>query len=718
MRFKPDPAASRRRPPLLASGPVTSVAPAPQGAAHEVDPAASGTTPSRTRPGIDAVLGLVLATALVVLAFTTTGGFDSIAQPGDTWSEIAVAVLGVGACCAVVVCGARARAWGGATIALFAALTVLTALSIAWSVQPDNSWQAASQMLAYLAAFTGAAALARLVPERWPAVVGGLATASVALSAYALLVKVFPASLDAGNTLGRLQAPYGYWNAVGVMAALGLAPCLWAAASPGRARALRALSIPGIALLIAVVVLSYSRSAALVAILAVAGWFAFVPLRLRAAAALGLGGTGAAVIAVWTLSTSALTDDGVALTARDSAGHTFGIVLLAIACLLGIAGWALSLAMDRIQLPMATRRRTGQVLVVLVALLPAAGIGALAVSARGFTGEISHVWSTLTNPAGVVGDNPGRLLQLSSSRPLYWSEGITVGEHAVLKGVGAEGFATARTAYTSSSFPVSHAHSYVIQTFADLGLIGLAVNLALLIAWAIAAARSLAPRTAWDSLRPQRTAEREGMITLLVVALAFGVQSAIDWTWFFSAVAIPALIAAGWLAGRGPLTAPVGRASVRRPLLQRPAAGAVIIALVALALLGAWSIWQPLRSANAVSSSLSAAASGNRPQAFTEARGAAKIDPVSIEPLQILSSLYSAARDLPAARAQLVQATQRQPANPQTWLWLGVFDRVHGDPRRAFGSLRRALRLDKTDSVTIGELNATRTDLGLPPPKP
>ena len=68
-------------------------------------------------------------------------------------------------------------------------------------------------MLAYLAAFAGAAALARLAPERWPALVGAIATAAVGLAGYALLVKVFPATLDAGDALGRLQSPFGYWNA-------------------------------------------------------------------------------------------------------------------------------------------------------------------------------------------------------------------------------------------------------------------------------------------------------------------------------------------------------------------------------------------------------------------------------------------------------------------------------------------------------------------------
>jgi hypothetical protein len=659
------------------------------------------------------VLGLALAAGFVVLGFITTGGFDSVANGGDTWSEIVVLLLGTGACGAVVLFGARGRAWGGITVALFALLVVLTALSITWSVQPDNSWQAAAQSVAYLAAFAGAAALARLVPERWPAIVGAVAVASVALSGYALLVKVFPASLDAGNALGRLQAPFGYWNAVGVMAAFGLAPCLWAGARQHSARVLRALAPAGLALLISVVVLSYSRSAVLVAVLGIGCWFAFVPLRLRAAAVLALGGAGGALIAVWALANHSLSADRVALAARDSAGHTFGIVLLATVVVLGAAGLALSLALDRVRLPAVTRRRVGEVLVVLVALVPLGGIGALAVSSRGLTGEVSHVWGTLTNPVNGVGDTSGRLVQLGNSRPLYWSEGITVGEHALLKGAGAEAYATARTHYSTSPLLVSHAHSYVIQTFADFGLIGLAVSFALLVAWAIAAARPLALRTAWSSLTAARAAEREGLITLAVVVVSFGAQSAIDWTWFFSGVAIPVLVCAGWLAGRGPLAAPVGVAPTRRPVLQRPAAGAAVTALVALVLAGAWGIWQPLRSADALASSVSAAASGSTARAFTDAREAARLDPVSIQPLQILASLYAGAGDLASARAELVDATRRQPENPQSWLWLGQFELQHRHLRRAFDALLHSQQLDVGNRTTASTVIALRSKLGI-----
>ncbi len=106
------------------------------------------------------------------------------------------------------------------------------------------------------------------------------------------------------------------------------------------------------------------------------------------------------------------------------------------------------------------------------------------------------MWTSLTNTNGVVAETPGRLVDLSNSRPRYWREGLKVGEHNLLKGTGAGGFETARTRYTGDVLVAGHAHSYVIETFADLGLVGTALSLALLIAWAIATGRTLGVRRA------------------------------------------------------------------------------------------------------------------------------------------------------------------------------------------------------------------------------
>ena len=139
--------------------------------------------------------------------------------------------------------------------------------------------------------------------------------------------------------------------------------------------------------------------------------------------------------------------------------------------------------MDRVAVSEAVRRRVAIALLVAVALVPVAGIAAFAESSRGLTGEVSHVVSTLTNTKGGASNTPGRLVELGNTRARYWSEGVTVGEHALLKGVGALGYETAVTRYTTDANVVPHAHSFVVQTFADFGLIGIALMVALLTAW-------------------------------------------------------------------------------------------------------------------------------------------------------------------------------------------------------------------------------------------
>jgi hypothetical protein len=708
---------------------VSSVASAPEGAAPGAGPAPSRPTASASRY-LDAGLALVLATGLVVLGFITTGGLDVVAAGGDTWSEVVISVLGGSAVAAAVVLGARGRLWGGVTVGLFAALALLTALSVLWSVAPDDSWQSAAQCFAYLAAFAAAVALARIAPRRWPVLIGAVTIAAVALAGYALLAKALPATLDPGDQVGRLQVPFGYWNAIGVIAALGLPGCLWAGTELRGARILRIAAPLAIAVLISAILLSYSRSALLVAVLGAGAWVAFVPLRLRAAALLAMGSAGAAVIAAWALSTPALTGDRAGSQTwsptlgearRVSAGHGFTIVLLATALVLLSAGLVYAVGLERVRLSSSARRRIGVALVALVVLLPVLGIGALAESSRGLTGEVSHVWSSLTSSgaqANVVGDNAERLLQFGNSRPVYWRAGMDVGDHFPLAGAGAEGFAVAHTAYANVTIPVSHVHSYPVETYADLGLIGVAISLALLIAWAIAAARPLALRTTWSSLSRDQARERRGLITLAIVVVAFGIQSAVDWTWYFTGVALPAIVAAGWLAGRGPLNVPVGRAIGRRPLLQRPAAGAALTALAAVTLIGAWGIWQPLRSADAYSASLDAISAGHFGQAFADARDALKIDPVTIQPLPVLSQLYLGAGDPGTARAELVQATQRQPQNPDAWSMLGQFDLSRHNPRGAYASLRRELQLDRTNVSVAATVTTLGRQLGLPVPKP
>ena len=65
----------------------------------------------------------------------------------------------------------------------------------------------ANRTLSLFAVFATGLALVRLTPGRWHALLGGVLIASVALSGYALLTKVFPATLAADETYARLRAP-------------------------------------------------------------------------------------------------------------------------------------------------------------------------------------------------------------------------------------------------------------------------------------------------------------------------------------------------------------------------------------------------------------------------------------------------------------------------------------------------------------------------------
>ncbi|MGH2856702.1 MAG: O-antigen ligase family protein [Solirubrobacteraceae bacterium] len=640
---------------------------------------------------------IALAAGVVALAFLTSSGADpSGAVTGAyAWSEIAVTVLGAGACAAAVWVGGRGRAWGAPAVALLAALTALAALSILWSIVPDWSWYGANQLLSYLAVFAGAAALARVAPEGWIAALGGVALATAAVSAWALLAKVFPATLASVNTAGRLQQPFGYSNAVGVAAAMGVPACLWAGGRLDGGRAVRALSIPALTLAVAALVLSGSRSSVLAAVIGVALLALLAaPVRLRMALIGAVGGAGAIPLIVWVLRDHALNGDYVLPAAQDAAGHTFGIVLVVVVALVVAAGGATAIAMERVTLADRARMLVERALLGLIALIPVLVVAALAASHRGLTGEVSHVWDTLTSTHAGATDSSGRLTQFGSSRPLYWHQGLEVGSHSLLAGAGELGYGIARLAYTTNPAKSDQAHSYLVQTFADLGLIGLALTLALLAYWVRAALRPLALRLPWsDRASVARRGERLGLVTMAAVTVTFGVQSALDWTWYFAGVAVPALVCAGWLAGRGPLLSPVGRMARRGRLVDRPGAGALITLIAAAALACAWVMWEPLHSAQAYDA---AVAANTNAAALSDARTAASSNPLSVRPLFLLAALYQGLHDNPSAGAQLRSATRLQPRNPEPWLYLGQFYLQTGRPAVAVPALGRVLALDHT----------------------
>jgi hypothetical protein len=653
----------------------------------------------RLRLSGDLLAGFVLACALIGFAFLTRGGVE---LAGNTWGEIGLALVAAVLGVAVALRGAPGRPWGAVTVSLFGALVVLTALSISWSVKPDDSWLEANRTLSYFAAFASGAALARLLPGRWAALLGAIAVLATISSSYALMAKVFPAALDPGSTLGRVRAPFGYWNAVGIEAALGVPAVLWLGSRREPGAFARGLAAPAMTLLISTILLSYSRSALIAAVIAAGLFVVLVPARLRAIPVLLLGIAGAALITAWALSTSPLTRDHISLGARVTAGQSFAVLLLLVLLAVTACGFAAAFLVDRVSLSTGALRRVRTALIVTVALLPLGGVAALASSSRGLFGEISHAWNSLTNSTQIVGDVPQRLIELPNSRPRYWSEAIKVGEHAPIAGVGAGAYGTARPRYTTDPLVVTHAHSYLAETFADLGLLGLGLSLLLLIAWARATAVTLKLRLSrGGGPRVQTTPERAGLFTMLCVVVAFGVQSAIDWSWFIPGTTVPVLICAGWLAGRGPFSDQIGLRQDRLRITKRPAAIAGLTVTAVLLLLLARVMWQPLGAAQADSAALAAAARGDSRTALSEIRTAQARNPLAVEPLWDQAAIFNSIGDEAAGRAAMVKATRLAPQSAATWRQLGLYELGHQRPQEAVRALQHALGLARSSYQTI-----------------
>jgi tetratricopeptide (TPR) repeat protein len=349
------------------------------------------------------------------------------------------------------------------------------------------------------------------------------------------------------------------------------------------------------------------------------------------------------------------------------------------------------------------------------------------------------------------------LTAVASERARYWKEALQVFDANPVFGAGAEGYGTAHLRYEAQTLEVRHAHSFILQTLADLGLVGLLVALALLLTWMAAAGRATHPfNRRWTSWRtwlelrsgsvrpgwrrmPERdlkryTPERIGLLSMSCVVVVFGAHSLIDWTWYVPGDACVALLCAGWLAGRGPLrmsssatgasgsgsgtavtiagaplagsTAAGGGRRVRPSGAQVLLASAVIVA----ALLAAWSEWQPQRSEEARQEAETQLEAHDRPAAFAAADSAVSRDPLSIEALFTLASVQQVSGRSALARATLTRAVRLQPSNPQTWLVLGRYDLNSGRPKAAVQELQAAIYLDpasiSAEAINNGEREA------------
>jgi hypothetical protein len=352
------------------------------------------------------------------------------------------------------------------------------------------------------------------------------------------------------------------------------------------------------------------------------------------------------------------------------------------------------------------RRRIGVAAVAVACLVPLVAFTSVAFSERSIGDRIDELTSeTQVSPQ----EGGGRVFAASSSRGKYWREAFRVFDDRPLEGVGAGAFEKARLRHRTDASVTQHAHGWIPQTMADLGLIGLVVTTLLFLAWMVAAlsATGLVPRRLLrgegDATPPPRRdwdTDRIAVVTLALVPLVFGIQSLLDWTWFIQEPMVMALIPAGFLAGRGPLGegADLAVAAPAEARIQwRTDARRIVTAVAALitALLLAWAIWQPEASDRATNEALALLDEKKFDQALVKTEDAEDLNPLTPDPLLVRASIETAANRESDAQQSLERAVILFPGDPQTWYRLAAFQLGTLDaPEQALDTIRGALYLD------------------------
>jgi O-antigen ligase len=634
-------------------------------------------------------------------------------------------------------------------LAAFAAFTVWTGLSIAWSVGPDLSWLAFDVTALYL--------LVAVVVTATPAgpaqlrLAGyGFVGAMVPVAVYAFLGKVLPEVVTHAHLYARLSAPLGYWNVLAIMLVMAIVPALEGASRRSLPIALRGACAGALALFAFTLFFAFSRGGTLALALALVVYFVLTNERLQGVLSLGLTAVPVAAVLYHGRHLDTLFNATTSDALRTAQGHLFGRWALAAICLAIVAQVTVALVGRHVSLGGRSRQVVGAV--ALAVALAVVAVGGLAFASRyggvaGVVHKIAHQFTSSDSSANPHTSGAGRLLALGSNGRIPMArEGLKGFRQHPLAGSGAGTFRFTNYLYRpNASFVVKHAHNQWINVLSELGLVGL-VLFALAIGGLVFAA-----------LRPVGRAARDldrGLLAALQAAIvAFVFHMTIDWDWDMAAATVAFLLLTGVCAAfvrhqraaaRAGIALGVSDAAQAAPddvtqaapddVTQaapddRPVAPPVAsreprslrfgiasrLLITGVLLLVALSWLAPYLSDRALSRSIVLASDNHTAAAVTQARRAHRLDPLAVDPLFTLALVEQQQGRGSAAQATLEQAVRLQPQNYETYYELGLMQlNVLGLRHPAAASFRRALSLNPYDDNSSYELSVASAPAATP----
>jgi hypothetical protein len=548
-------------------------------------------------------------------------------------------------------------------LAALAGLAAWVALSLVWTGSVPRTVFENERMVVYLAGGTAGVLLIRR--SSVTVVLVGLWAALAVVSTYGLATRLFPDRLGSFDPVAvyRLSDPVGYWNAFGILAAVGTLLALGLAARSGPV--VRSLAAGSTVVFLLTLYFTYSRASWVAFFAGIAVAIALDRRRLQLITT-GLVLMPWPVIAIWVASTSpALTREGSALDAATRDGHGLAVIAIGLIVAAALAILILDWLESAVSISDGVRRvYAGTLLFVLAATLIVVfgRYGLPPTLAR----KTYNAFKTLPSEGA---DLNSRLFTLSGNgRSEFWHTAWQQGKAHPVLGNGAGTFDEYWFQHRRLEDSTIHdAHSLYLEMLGELGVPGLLLLVSMLATplWATRRARS-APLAAVASA---------GYVAYLL-------HAGVDWDWEMPAVTLSALFCGIVLLALG---RPEGEPTELHLRVRAPTL-AVTVALMGFALLG-------LLGNSAVSASSKSTDAGRLAQAESQARYAMNFAPWSFEPWRKLGEAQAIAGNLAGARASFRKAIEK---DPRDWtLWFELADVSRGVERqRAFAEASRLNPLD------------------------
>jgi len=300
-----------------------------------------------------------------------------------------------------------------------------------------------------------------------------------------------------------------------------------------------------------------------------------------------------------------------------------------------------------------------------------------------------RAWSQFSASDVQFPSNPAQhFSQLNgANRGEFWRVAIDAFGEKPAFGHGAGTYQFSWDQLRSISLPVLDAHSLYLEAFAELGLVGGLLVLALvgMLLW-----------TGFAAWRGARGAQRELCAALLAAALAFAVGAAIDWFWEIAALGAIFFLASGVLVAAR--CAQLSRVSVAADGQGEGRRFGLAVAGLAIAWVTALALIGPLLVNHEIKASQAAAASGNVSSAVDHANTARSIEPWAASPYVQLGLLAQVQGEYATASERLSQAIRREDHNWVLYYLRSKIEHEAGEAGSARADLGRARQLNPRES--------------------